>query len=126
MGIEKPIQGEVISEFEVDGLPAKIIRLAVGDIDPRHLDEHARNLAESNFRLLDNVGNAQRRAKVREAMYRTRERLKRVPLIGKHFGDSKLLDDLLSCVYPDYSLEEHVRGYKDKSFPNLMNEGQLF
>lgn len=125
MGIEKTIQGEVISEFEVDGKSARIIRLQVGDIDPADLEAHAKNLAESNFRLLDNVKNPEGRAKVRERMFKTRERLRRVPVIGKAFGDSKFLDGLLQRVYPDYSLEEHVRGYRDKSFPKLMNEGHL-
>lgn len=126
MGIEKPIQGEVISEFEVDGKSAQIIRLQVGDIDPNDLEAHARNLAENNFKLLDNVKNAKRRAKVREGMFKTRERLRRMPVIGRAFSDSRFLDGLLQRVYPDYSLEEHVRGYRDKSFPKLMNDGHLF
>lgn len=121
----KQLQGEILEEFEVEGKSARIIRPQLQDIDKQDLEEHARNLAETNFKLLENVPNAEKRATVRQKINSIREKLGKLPIIGKSVKNSKLLDKAMDRVYPDYTKEEHFQGYRDKSFPLLIENKEI-
>ncbi len=116
---------EVLDEFEVDGKHAKIIRLRLEDINEADLSEHARNLADTNFRLIDSVPNAKERVAVRTQIFKAREKLSKFPFFGDQIRDSKVMDDLLNKVYPDYTHEEHFIAYRDRSFPGYIGKGHV-
>ncbi|PJC36971.1 hypothetical protein CO046_03345 [Candidatus Peregrinibacteria bacterium CG_4_9_14_0_2_um_filter_53_11] len=122
---EKILKSEVLEEFEVDEKPARVIRLQLQDIDEQDLTEHARNLADTNFQLLDSVPNAEKRAVVRTRMFGIRQKLGNLPVVGGKIRDSKILDGLLNRVYPDITHEEHFRAYKDRAFPRYIGQGQV-
>lgn len=117
------VESELLEEFDFEGRRGKILRLRIKDISPKDLEAHARNLAAMNFKLLPNLPDAAQKAALREKKYIQRERYKNFPILRKLCAIS---DEQLHEIYPDSTKEEHFRAYRDKSFPRLMEAGNLF
>lgn len=117
-------KGEVLEEFELDGKPAQLIRLKPGDIDEEDLTKLVENLTATNFKLLDIAHSGERMA-VRDVVLKTREKLKGVPVIGSAIFNSRIWDAVTGKLYPDHTRQEHLKGYKEKSYPGLMEKGHL-
>lgn len=118
------LESEVLEEFELDGKPAKIIRLRAGDINDMDLAEHAKNLADTNFKLIDSVPNAKGRAALRSVMFQARQKLAQLPVFGSSLNSPKV-EGLLDKVYPDYTLQEHFEADRNRNFPELIEKGQV-
>lgn len=118
-------KSEVLEEFEIDGKEAQILRLEMSDFNERDFQEHASNLAETNFVLDESIPNAKKRVVVREGMAKTRQRLANIPVVGQALSGGDLWERVLNKVYPDYSKAEHVNAYANISFPRLINNRQL-
>lgn len=116
----------VVDTFEFDGKPAQVVWLRNSEnTNQADLAQHATNLAETNFQLLPEVLYAKERAVIRELMFKARGKLARLPVIGETISSSKVFDQLLSRVYPDYTKQEHFEACKNRSFPKLMGDNQL-
>lgn len=115
-------KSEVLEEFDFEGRPAQILRLRIGDISNKDLEAHARNLAATNFILRSDIPNAEERATQREKRFIKRERFKNYPLLKRLYAIS---NEELNKIYPDPTQAEHFHAYRDKSFPRLMEEGNL-
>lgn len=121
---EKPENSEIIEEFELNGKPAKVIRVQPEELNNPEFAQHAKNLADSNFIQLD-IPDAQSKANLRTQIFKTRQKLGGIPIIGDKINNSKFLDDLQDQLYPNLTHPEHLYAYKTYTFPRHANKGQM-
>lgn len=117
-------KGEVLEEFELDRKPAQLIRLKPGDIDEEDLIKLVENLTATNFKPLD-IAHSGKRMAAKDVVLKTREKLKGVPVIGSAIFNSRIWEAVAVKLYPDHTRQEHLKGYRERSYPRLIEEGHL-
>ncbi len=116
-------QGEIIETFEIDRVPAQVMRVNPEDLKPEDVENLVEHLTDTNFQILP-IPNADKRMRIQDMMVRMREAVDRIPAVGQLIAKSSAWDVIGSKIYPDHTRQEHVRAYK-KRYQQLARDKQL-
>ncbi|MFA7278169.1 MAG: hypothetical protein WC101_04275 [Candidatus Gracilibacteria bacterium] len=114
---------EVVETFELDGVPAQVVRMAPEDLKPEDIANLVEHLTDTNFQILP-IPNADKRMEVRDMVVRMREAVDRIPVVGKSIAKSNVWDTVHDEIYPDGTRGEHVRAYR-KRYQQLAKDKRL-
>jgi len=115
--------GEIIETFEIDGVPAQVVRVNSEDLKPEDVENLVEHLTDTNFQILP-IPNADKRMRIQDMMVRMREAVDRIPAVGESIAKSNIGDTFPDAIYPDHTRGEHVRAYR-KRYQELAKDKRL-